>query len=310
MTHKQRGYGARPAFTLIELLVVISIIAILVSLTAAAVMRALVKGPELQTVSEANEFTTKLASEQSDLGAPVLPSHLRLREDSAYSDPINAARNADLLQTKAFLQQAFGRHITDAGVQIDWNGDGTVTTTSGAAGDLVLEGEQCLVFWLGGVPKTVGGSIGMTGFPPQVAGGGTGKRGPFFEFQSARLRMFSAPDPLNSNNPSLPFPVYLDPWNSGSGPWGRGMAYAFFASYRTAGNGLYQADCPSFGVSPYQEPSGKFANASSFQIVSAGRDGKFGAGGANWNPANGTADPNGKDDQSNFSPRLLGAPAN
>ena len=46
-------------------------------------------------------------------------------------------------------------------------------------------------------------------------------------------------------------------------------------------------------------------NPSSFQIISAGKDGKFGA----WCELEqaGTTDPgNGKDDQSNFSGHLLG----
>ncbi len=93
--------------------------------------------------------------------------------------------------------------------------------------------------------------------------------------------------------------------------------YAYFASYKTEGNGgattKRQQRLRVDWACAYIQQSGPpvaYANASSFQIISAGRDGKFGAGAANWNPASGTSDPNGKDDQSNFSPHLLGASAN
>jgi prepilin-type N-terminal cleavage/methylation domain-containing protein len=320
MTHGKRRRGRRPAFTLIELLVVIAIIAILMALTGAAVMRVVIKGPEMQTFSDINNMTTTLTAEQQDLGLSILPSHLRLREDNNYSSG-NAAIQADYNLTKGFLTQAFGRHATDypcpAPGYIDWNGNGKNDN-----GDMVLEGEQCLVFWLGGAYKQdpATGTIGMTGFPPLLVGGATGKKGPFYEFQPARLKLFAALDPLSGPpaTPSLPFPVYLDPWKAGTGkPWGQGMPYVFFASYRTEGLGLYQADCPSLGQAPfpvpgpapYQDPTGKWMNAGKFQILSAGRDGVFGPGGV-FDPKIGASAAAAKDDQSNFSRTVLGNPAN
>ncbi len=309
MTHKQRGRGGRPAFTLIEMLVVISIIAILVGLTTAAVMRALVKGPELQTKSEIAEFESKLGEARSLYfnNMPVLPSHLRLREDNNYTSATPAIQ-ADYNQTKAFLQQAFGRHVTDPTLPggqpntIDWNGNGTIET-----GDLVLEGEQCLVFWLGGIPQYGNGTIQMTGFCTSnavnpAATGGTRTR--IFEFQNARLKSVLG----QGSTGTATFPEYLDPWGARMP-----QPYAFFASYKTEGNGLYQADCPSLGVLPYSLTTAApvaYVNPGSFQIISAGRDGVFGPGGL-WTPTSGLASPLAvKDDQANFTPRLLGAAAN
>ena len=88
---------------------VIAIIAILMALLGAAVMHVLVKGPEMQTFSDLNTMTSALASEEKDLNVPVLPSHLRLREDNNYSDPNPAVgRGAELLMTKAFHQPSAG----------------------------------------------------------------------------------------------------------------------------------------------------------------------------------------------------------
>jgi prepilin-type N-terminal cleavage/methylation domain-containing protein len=306
MTRTRRGRSRRAAFTLIELLVVIAIIAILVALTAAAVMRALSKGPELATKSDIQNMDSQLSATKSNLGVTYLPSHLRLREDSNYTSA-NPAIQADYNQTKGFLQQAFGRHIVDPGTQIDWNGDGAIANT-----DLLLEGEQVLVFLLGGQPQYgANGAIGMKGYPPQTSPGGTTKRGPFYEFQPGRLRAFSAPDPLNGNQPSLLFPVYVDSWNSGTFAGSKGMPYVFFSSYVPEGNGSYQGDCPSLMPNgPYVDPTGRWLNASTWQIISAGADGQFGPGGL-FNPATGVSSSGpGADDQANFSPHKLGVGAN
>jgi len=334
MTQIRRGRGRRAAFTLVEMLVVIAIIAILVALTAAAVMRALVKGPELQTRTEEGNMDAQLSAMKSNYTTlKYLPSHLRLREDNNYNappGPNQAAVQADYNQTVGFLQAAFGRHITDRYLDppmntkpnlIDWNGDNVICDgknppTAGPPGDLVLEGEQVLVFLLGGVPKQdpITGAIVMTGFPPQVNGGASDKRGPFYEFQGGRLRLgkppFTAIDQVTGARSNLPYPVYIDPWKSGSFAGGQGMPYVFFSSYVTEGLGSYQADCPSLGLVPYQGPTGKAVNASTWQIISAGKDGQFGPGGV-FNPSTGVpaASP-GADDQANFSPRVLGAAAN
>jgi len=286
MTHKQRGRGGRPAFTLIELLVVISIIAILVSLTAAAVMRALIKGPELLTRSEIGELEAKIGEARTKgyNNTPILYSKLVLHENGVYGN------SPDEVHTVSVLTGMFGRYVV--GHNIDWNQNGTID-----AAPIVLEGEQALVFYLGGMPKVTNGIVGMVGFSTNPANPAappvspTEKRlGPYFEFQTKRLVM-------TPNG----FPVYTD-------VYGRGEPFAYFASTNTEGAGLYQpADCAS--ITPVAPVPYIGANAGSFQILSAGRDGAFGSAGASWNPSTGTTDPKGKDDQANFSPNLLGAPA-
>jgi prepilin-type N-terminal cleavage/methylation domain-containing protein len=344
MTQRQRNRGVRPAFTLIEILVVITIIAILVSLTAAAVMRGLVKGPELVDSTEIGELQAKLANVIKNPANPIayLPSQLHLSKTNNYtanpkSPSYNPASPNFALDrdSMAFLQARFGKH-TCFDFQcpppqiIDWNGDLTNE-------ELYLEGEQCLVFHLGGLPiyspantvppANVTGTITFAGFsnnpqnPAQAPQNANERRqGPYFEFQSNRLESFSSAFPGNTGT----YPIYLDPWTSPGGNANR-KPYAFFASYNVEGGGLYNkyplSDClsltaPTTGnpLAPYQASATTFLNPSSFQIISAGRPvgippvgnhSAFGAGGTLWGRT-GTTDPLGKYNQSNFSAHLLG----
>jgi prepilin-type N-terminal cleavage/methylation domain-containing protein len=330
MTQRQRNRGVRPAFTLIEILVVITIIAILVSLTTAAVMRAITKGPELQCSSEIGELQAKLANVIKNPANPLVfvPSRLHLSKKNIYT-----ASQLDQDSIR-FLQARFGKHtccdftpLPSANLLyssvpfIDWNGDGNANE------ELYLEGQQCLVFHLGGVPvynpantvpaPNVTGAISMVGFSnnplnPAAAPSGTGEKrqGPYFEFQSNRLvAVLSSSTAFPTNTGK--FPVYLDPWMQTGGNANR-RPFAFFASYNPEGGGQYSSDCPSLiapttgnPLQPYQASATTFVNPSNFQIISAGKDGKFGAGGTLWGRT-GTTDPNGADDQSNFSAHLLG----
>jgi hypothetical protein len=296
----------------------------LVALLTGAVMKALSKGPELQTSSEIGELQAKLANVIKNPANPLIyvPSQLHLSKTNKYNANLPLDRDS-----VAFLQARFGKHTCydfqnppPNGQFIDWNGDNNPNE------ELVLEGEQCLVFHLGGVPvyspantppgAAVTGAITMVGFSnnpqnpvgnvaptPFTTSGAEKRQGPYFEFQSSRLVSISSSLAGNVGT----FPVYLDPWTHTGGNAKR-QPFAFFASYNVEGTGLYnkyaQSDCASLGLAPYQS-NGAFLNPSSFQIISAGQDGLFGAGGTNWSRA-GTASLPGKDDQSNFSGHLLG----
>ena len=322
MTHRQRRPNARPAFTMIELLVVITIIAILVALLSTAVMRSITKGAEVVTSSEIGEIQSKLSAVQRQFNLNYLPSRLHLSKRNNYG-----GSQLDL-DSVAYLQARFGKNscfgfkplpLANPNF-IDWNGNGNDKE------ELYLEGQQCLVFHLGGVPTVSTGNIAMTGFsnnpqnPALPAAAGDRRQGPYFEFQSNRLAPFTSPTFQNPVNFPVPagftygaFPIY---WDSYTRPGGNAtrQPFAFFTSYNSEGGGLYDkygassgvvSDCPQLGLLPYQAGATTWLNPSSFQIISAGRDGKFGGGGTNWSRS-GTTDPLGADDQSNFSAHLLG----
>jgi len=309
----------RSAFTLIEMLIVLTIILILIGLLAAGVMRVMVKGPELQVQSEFSGFATSIGAFKQEFNVAYIPSRLLLCEDGNYSiyagTPFQQLANDSL----TYLQQVFGSRALLSNSQtgfvpIDWNGDGNQYISTKSA-PMILEGQHCLVFFLGGMqggPLTVPaqGSNNCLGFatdpvqPYSVAGNRRGG-GPFFDFKSSRLVTDSRPIPGSSPATPLNFFVYLDPFNKASpingqtnGPldplWTNTYVkqpYAFFSSYRTANgyNRYGSSDCPSLqyqqngstnvppALQPYFIPgTTNFLNASSYQIISAGPDGVFG----------------------------------
>jgi membrane protein len=249
---------------------------------------------------------------QMEFGVTYLPSRILLREDNNY----NTANQLEGY-TIHFLQRAFGRRIDLTPVQkggagIDWNGDGAIQKGRAWA----LEGQECLVFFLGGIPGSGEAPVclGFAVDPINPATPGGTRRGPFFEFDTHRLKR-------GANG----FFTYQD-------PFGTGMPFAYFSSYKTA-NGynwyagtLGESDCVSLRVAPYYRSSSArsflpanttqiptdgttaYFNPASFQILSAGPDGKFGPGGF-WDAKTGyRAGEAGADDFSNFSSRRLGAP--
>ncbi len=294
MSRFQSRRQIRSAFTLIELLVVIAIIAILVSLTAAAVMKVLGNIPKVQTSTEIGEMDQAMASFMAAYGLQSPPpSMLSIHENGAYNPTANPL---DAVTVK-FFQRCFGKTFNVFGPH-DWNGDSNTNES------YILSGQQCLVFYLGGIPTyTTNGTIGMTGFAmnnahPAAPTPGSTRNGPFFNFKSSKLVLV--------NN----FPVYMDPWNAKP----KQSAYAFFSSQGKV-NGYNAMDCGGVAYPYYQlTTSGlpDYANNNRYQIISAGLNGIFGgttnhtAYGVAWNPAGGATGA-GADDQSNFSSSILGA---
>jgi general secretion pathway protein G len=168
---------------------------------------------------------------------------------------------------------------------IDWNGNGVQDPP------VILEGDQCLVFFLGGIQSNKEGKLECLGFSVNQANparGGGQRVGPFCEFKSSRLR-------ASPNG----YYVYLDAY--GKAP------FAYFSSYKTRNgyNRYRNSDCGSIPDGPYHDGDGQYYNPDSFQIISAGADGKFGRGGK-WTPAKAAEiDPDGRDDMSNFHTTLL-----
>jgi prepilin-type N-terminal cleavage/methylation domain-containing protein len=109
-------------FTLLELLVVIAIIAILMSLSVAAVMRMRLIIPKVQTADEISRLHQGVSSFMADyqLNSPP-PSHLYLHEDGNY----DIRNNSFDKQTVDFLQKWQGKKF-DWTKPRDWNGNGKI----------------------------------------------------------------------------------------------------------------------------------------------------------------------------------------
>ena len=171
---------------------------------------------------------------------------------------------------------------------------------------MVLSGDQCLVFFLGGM---------VVGSPPEAQGFSTDSRnptrldtdriGPFYSFPSNRLSQ------VNGNG----FFSYNDPY---------GTPYAYFSSYKTPNgynryfNLFKNSDCFNFNnlvVWPYYSSAGKYHNPKSFQIISAGKDNTFGCTKSGLDPSDpnptpwspGNASGAFEDDMSNFHDSVLGS---
>jgi prepilin-type N-terminal cleavage/methylation domain-containing protein len=321
--------GSRSAFTLVEMVVVLLIIAILASLAWSVTVNAIGKVTEAQTRTEISELETALRAFMADYGlSDPPPSLLILNEATPLApDPRDNGRSA------AFLTKVFGKNLGPT----DWNGDGSIAPPNVT---WPLQGQHCLVFYLGGIPNTAQMASGV---PPSPQGFSTnnmnpalpgGKRkGPYYTFNPSRL----VPIPAVGG-----FFVYLDPWQvkptvNGVGP----MPYVYFSS-NGINNGYSYTDCSGLTFMdalkrrqiplPYytavKNPINDgtptvYTNSNTYQIISAGKDGIFGytppppppppsgspliviSDNNIWSPASGATGP-GADDQANFSSTLLG----
>ena len=288
----------RSAPTLIELLVVIAIIAILFGLLFVAAFPILVDGPGDMVANEISQLDVAVSTWKTVYKVKFTPpSQLFLCNNlEGYGGDNAAAPQALRTQSLEYLSQIWPGLDWNAG--IDWSGG--LNKPAVDAG-VVLQGDQCLVFFLGGIPtKDSNGNFGCTGFssnpgnPTEVGG----KRiPPHVEF---------APGQLYQRISGSPFLSYQD-------RWGKGQPYVYFSSGKQRnGYDSLGAAFPdtTLGVSPYYTAPvngvNQYLNPNSCQIISAGRDGAFGPGGQ-WDQAVGAGGA-GKDDQSNFADRPLGVP--
>jgi prepilin-type N-terminal cleavage/methylation domain-containing protein len=308
LEHPRRA--GRRAFTLVELLVVCAIIAVLVSLTTAAVMKFLAKGPEVQNVNDIHQLEAAIAAFHRDfkLGTEYFPSRLKLC--MRYTDYNTSQPGLDR-DSLGFLQRMFPRLWKDAASQatvVDWtghwsNGQGKIDPP------VVLEGDQCLVFFLGGA----GGVNGFSASASNPAAVGGARKGPYFNFDSTRLAAYPGHAAVNG----FVYPSYYDVYGYKNGT---GKPYAYFSSYtsRNGYNRYGSTDCPALGVSPFiasLSPTVQYVYPDKFQIISAGSDGVFGPGGGPWSPATAAQSPaikiNGKTiqgNQANFYQNFLDIP--
>jgi prepilin-type N-terminal cleavage/methylation domain-containing protein len=306
----------RLAFTLVELLTVIAIIAVLIGLTTAAVQKVRVRTLEVRNRHDISQMQIALDAFKVKYGVDYVPSRIVLREDGLYGTNSVPAIAALEVESLAYLKKVWPRLATPGTAGFaghDWNGDGAITP--GDAGAFLLEGDQCLVFFLGGIQRG-GVCMGFAVDKQYPARAGTNTEPILFDFPTGRLKIFMPNPPTRS-----PYHAsFIDQYGQ--------MPFAYFSSWGGQGYNRYAStmgsDCNTLGLAsngvgllPYYEMvngvlTSKAQNKDSFQIISAGYDGVFGYGGGfdakvGAGLAGPGISPGASDDLTNFHPTVLGA---
>jgi hypothetical protein len=310
--HARNGVAVLFWFLLILFLVLLLGFAFLVYLKLFSFLPG--DNPRLRNANDIRQLEGALANARTyfKMHNEEFPSKLMLCK--SYAEYVANRGKPHYVYSLALLQRIFPllwrTPPTQASPAYDQNWD----NNGMKGGPIILEGDQCLVFFLGGIPSAPDKSPTCLGFsaigrkPADTSS--LSRIGPFYDFE---------PDRLVSLHPDNRFFSYLDAH--------RKQPYAYFSSNNTR-NGYNKwfrprknpaSDCSRLGVWPYAQALGRtpdYLNPSGFQIISAGADGKFGPGTDftrespfTWTPATADRTPaNGKDDQNNFFRRLLGTP--
>ncbi len=251
---RRPGEGRGPrGFTLVELLVVILILAALIALLLPAINGALRTAKNAAVGGEINQLAQALAQFKSQYGV-FPPSRLVVSENGNY-DPtvmqsqlssqygINlSAAGAQALSQRSvqYLRRIWPRMVlnaTQGGLPppqaiipngfYDFDGTGTaLNPTTNQPKVALLQGTECLVFFLGGLPETTSNGWAVSGFaknpanPMQNAVTTSNRSTPMYEFNAGRFV------DIDNNG----FPEYLDGLG-GSTP----RPYAYFSAYEGQG---------------------------------------------------------------------------
>lgn len=293
----------RKAFTLVELLVCLIVVGIIVALLAPVLAGAVRRANEAAALAEDSGLASALTLFKSTYGN-YPPSRVILDEGGDYSEAhVKAALGAaavpliprSVAAIRGFWPRvsvsSFGPPALPNGFY-DFNGDGVLSPP------VVLDGRECLVFFLGGTPLRYDGGIAVTGFASNqanpFAAGATNRKPPLFTFDPHRLvdldgdgfpeyasRLNGKPlayfaaypggsyDPDDVDDPSEPLGVF----QTATHPTGTGGLASRPDLVASRGPNPYHAGAAS------QIQKTVWLKPDSFQIVDAGYDGLFGPGG-------------------------------
>ncbi len=283
--------ASRGGFTIIELLMVVVIIGILVALLFPALRGAMRNAREMEVVTEMRAFEKAITDFNGRFGVEP-PSFMILYEDGddwAPNNPAGVVSDAQHRASRAIIRQIWPDF--NFSVDYDLDRDGT-TGESGVY--VILNGSECLVFFLGGPATFVdtdgdgtSDSYAPQGFAadPGIPFRGGGNRiGPFHEFEVSRLvdidgdGMPECVDPLPEQD--VPY-LYLSSYD------GRGYQPFGLDFDCTGPSGMGNADdeltngtlADMYYVSYTDACTNQPQNPNSFQIISPGEDGEYGTGG-------------------------------
>jgi prepilin-type N-terminal cleavage/methylation domain-containing protein len=281
----------RRAFTLLELLVVIAIIAALLALLLPAIQNVREAARRSAVASEVAQIGNAVGAFKAKFNVAHLPAfgggqHGAFRLCSSYADPATGAWLdwPEVVYLKSLFPQMNPR---DNGLRhngrVVWNQLGA---RPGGTADLVgLDPNQALVFFLtGGVFTNYRGFSNNKAAPLSPHGAAGEQRvGPFLD--------------LPANRYDFSWHL-LDPW---------GTPYAYF-SYDPAVNSY--PDLPwatTRGTVLAYRTGGRHLQPRGFQIISAGKNQRFGPGGPNWTPGQWAYGPGGPgaDDLASFHTGML-----
>lgn len=252
----------RNAVTLIELLVVIAIIGILISLATYGVFVVRARDTAATNNIELSEFRSALEQFKAKYGI-YPPSQVKL-------DPSVAnVTAADPMLARIWPNLKF----PEAGQSLKTNFNVTSAVT--------LTGDQCLVFFLGGVHSAGSGAYGFSESKADPFQSGGNREGPYFKFKPKRLVNRGTSGGVCS---------YVDPFEGA--PNSNSMCYAYFCPLPVGGYAGAVNHCNTLKdvkgnfPQPYKEdsPSGSYWNLQSYQIMTPGKDREWGTG-LKWSPA-------------------------